>query len=365
MSITRLDIGPLLFIIDRMPSATLETALRFHHLLIPIIIIVIGGGIGLLLERIVLVWLRKKAVRTAWAGDNIIFDALRGTLLAACLLVAVYAVTFTVPLTAPTLAVIRKVLQVLAILTVSVFAARIAAGFVEEYTKQAHGVLPSASIFPNLTKLVVLVLGFLTILHMLGVSITPFLTALGVGGLAVALALQDTLSNLFAGLHIILSHQVQPGDYIKLETEVEGYVTDIKWRNTTIRTLTNNLVIIPNVKAASSIITNYHQPDKEMGVLFELGVGFESDLDAVEQVTIDCGREVMRDVQGGIPEFEPLVRFNAFGESSIRFIVILRCREFADQYRIKHEFVKRLMRRYRAAGIKIPYPVRVIHTPKS
>ncbi len=347
-----------------MPSAQVETAFEFHHLIIPLIIIVGGAGIGLLFERIVLVWLRKKAARTAWQGDNIITDALRGTLLAACLLIAVYAAAFTIPLAAPTLAIIRKILHVLAILVASVFAARIAAGFVLEYTKQAHGVLPSASIFPNLTKLVVLVLGFLTVLHMLGVSITPFLTALGVGGLAVALALQDTLSNLFAGLHIILSRQVQPGDYIKLDTGAEGYVTDIKWRNTTIRTLTNNMVIIPNVKAASSIITNFHQPDKEMGVILEVGVAYDSDLDKVEQVTIDCGREVMRDVQGGIPEFEPFVRFSSFGESSIRLNVILRCREFADQYRINHEFVKRLTRQFRAAGIKIPYPIRVIYNPQ-
>ncbi len=347
-----------------MPGAQVETAFEFHHLIMPLIIIVGGAGIGLLFERIVLVWLRKKAARTAWQGDNIIMDALRGLLFAACLLVAVYAASFTAPLAVTTLAIVRKVLHVLAIVVVSVFAARVAAGFVADYTKHAAGVLPSASLFASLTKLIVLTLGLLTILHMLGISITPLLTALGVGGLAVALSLQDTLSNLFAGLHIIMSRQIQPGDYIKLETGDEGYVTDIKWRNTTIRNLANNMVIIPNTKIASTIITNYHQPDKEMGVIFEVGVAYDSDLDKVEQVTVDCGREVMRDVPGGIPEFEPFVRFSSFGESSIRLNVILRCREFADQYRVKHEFVKRLTRQYCAAGIKIPYPIRVIYNPQ-
>ncbi len=345
-----------------MPNSLPVTVLRLHHFIVPLIIIASGAGLGLLLEKTALVWLRRKAARTKWQGDNILTDALRGTLLAACLLIAVYISTFMIPLPAPTLMIIRKALHVLAIMIITLFFARVAAGAVTEYTKHAAGVLPSASLFATLTKLVILTLGLLTILHMLGVSITPLITALGIGGLAVALSLQDTLANLFAGLHIILSRQIQPGDYIKLETGDEGYVTDIKWRNTTIRTMTNNMIIIPNTKIASTIVINYYQPNREMAVLFEVSVSYDSDLDQVERVTVECGREVMREVPGGITEFEPFIRYNAFGESSIRFNVILRCREFADQYRIKHEFVKRLIVKYRAAGIKIPYPIRRVIT---
>jgi small-conductance mechanosensitive channel len=85
-----------------------------------------------------------------------------------------------------------------------------------------------------------------------------------VGGLAVALALQDTLSNLFAGLHIIASKKLLPGDYFLLDSGEEGYVQDVNWRNTFIRTLRNNMIVVPNARLASAILTNYYQPSSEM-----------------------------------------------------------------------------------------------------
>jgi small-conductance mechanosensitive channel len=192
------------------------------------------------------------------------------------------------------------------------------------------------------------------------VSITPLLGALGVGGLAVALALQDTLANLFAGVHILASKKVQQGDYVALDGGQEGYIVDINWRNTTIRQIQGNLVVVPNSRFADAIMTNFHQPAQDMSVLVPVGVSYDSDLDEVERVTLEVAREVLKEVEGGVPDHEPLVRFNGFGESSIDFSVILRSREFGDQYRLVHEFIKRLHRRYGAEGIEIPYPIRTL-----
>ena len=214
------------------------------------------------------------------------------------------------------------------------------------------------------TRIIVFIIGILIILHSLGISITPILTALGVGGLAVALALQDTLSNLFAGLHIILTRQIKPGDYIKLETGEEGYVVDITWRNTTIRELPNNYIIIPNLKLAQAIVKNHYLPDREISVTVQLGVSYDSDLEKVERVTIEVAKEVMMEVPGGIPEFQPFIRYHTFGDFSINFTVIMRCREFTDQYLIKHEFIKRLHKRYKDEGIIIPFPIRTVYINK-
>jgi small-conductance mechanosensitive channel len=244
---------------------------------------------------------------------------------------------------------------------VTIVASRIAVGFVSLYMDKRKDVSPSASIFRNLTKALVFMIGLLIILQSLGVSITPILTALGVGGLAVALALQDTLSNLFSGLHIIAARQVRPGDYVQLESGEEGYLTDITWRNTTIRALPNNRIIVPNSKLASAIITNFHLPEKEMAVLVQVGVSYDSDLEKVEKVTMDVGKEIMKEVAGGVAEFEPFVRYHTFADFSIRFTVMLRAKEFVDQYLIKHEFVKRLHQRYRDEGITIPFPIRTIY----
>ncbi|MFA5199637.1 MAG: mechanosensitive ion channel family protein, partial [Candidatus Omnitrophota bacterium] len=193
------------------------------------------------------------------------------------------------------------------------------------------------------------------------VSITPILATLGVGGLAVALALQDTLTNLFAGFHITVANQIRVGDYIKLETGEEGYVVDINWRSTKIKMLPNNIVLIPNDKLNKAIVTNYYLPDKEMAVLVDLGVHYKSDLEKVEKITCEVAKSIMAEVNGGVTYFEPFIRYHTFGDSSIKFTVILRAKEFVDQYLIKHEFIKRLHKRYNKEGINIPYPIRAIN----
>ena len=106
---------------------------------------------------------------------------------------------------------------------------------------------------------------------------------------------------------------------------------------------------------------NYYYPEQEMAVLVQVGVHYESDLKHVEKVTIEVGEEVMKEVSGGIPEFKPFIRYHTFNDFSIDFTVILRCKEFVDNYMIKHEFIKRLHPRYAKEGINIPYPIRAVN----
>jgi small-conductance mechanosensitive channel len=259
-----------------------------------------------------------------------------------------------------TLELAAAALKVVFIGSLTLLAARIAVGLFNRYNQKGENILPGASILTNVIRGVILALGLLIVLQALEIPITPVLTALGVGGLAVALALQDTLSNLFAGLHIIASKQIKPGDYVKLDSGDEGYVTDISWRNTTIRALPNNMVIVPNAKMASAIIINYYQPEREMSVVFPVGVSYDSDLAKVEKVTIEVAKEVLAGVTGGVRTFEPFIRYHTFSDFSINFSVILRVNEFTDQYLVKHEFVKALHKRYKAEDIEIPYPIRTI-----
>jgi small-conductance mechanosensitive channel len=331
------------------------------HWVLPLALIVGGFFIGLIFERIVLTRLRRIAARTKWEGDEIIINALRGVTTLWFVIAGIYGAIHTFPISPALLDILKKVLLVGVILSATLVLAKIAVGLVNLYSRKAEGLLPSTSIFANLTKLIILLIGVLIILQTLGISITPILTALGVGGLAVALALQDTLSNLFAGIHILLSRKIRPGDYVKLESGQEGYVTDITWRNTTIRALPNNMIIVPNSKLASAIVINFYRPETEMAVLVEVGVSYDSDLEKVQRVTMEVGKEVMREVQGGVPEFEPFVRYHTFADFSINFTVILRAKEYVDQYLIKHEFMKRLYKRYGEEGIEIPFPIRTVY----
>lgn len=329
---------------------------------LPPVLLLFGGlVVGLLLERFLLARLRKIAARSHWEGEDIFLGAFRGMLLLWSVLGGAYAALESVELRPRLETLAHKSLLILFLLTLTLVAARIASNVVGLYSQKSEGLFPSTSIFRNLTAVAVFLCGALVILETLGISITPVLTALGVGGLAVALALQDTLSNLFAGIQIIASRQVRLGDYIKLSSGEEGYVTDIRWRNTTVRALSNNLILIPNAKLASTVTMNYYMPEKEIAIGVSLAVGYDSDLEKVERVTLEVASDVMRHVAGGVPESQPSVSFNKFGDSAIHFSVNLRAREFVDQYLLTHELLKRLQRRYRQEGIEIPFPARTVY----
>jgi small-conductance mechanosensitive channel len=214
-------------------------------------------------------------------------------------------------------------------------------------------------------KILFVAVGGMIILDNLGISITPILTTLGIGSLAVAIALQDTLGNFFAGLYIKADRPLEVGQYVQLESGEEGYVDHIGWRNTRIRRLQNNMVIVPNSKIVQSIITNYYMPERELAVLVPVGVHYDSDLEKVERVTCEVAKETLQTVPGGVSGFNPFIRYHTFSESSINFTVILRAREFVDNFLIKHEFVKRLQARYKKEGIVIPFPIRTIHMERS
>lgn len=218
------------------------------------------------------------------------------------------------------------------------------------------------TLIENLARIAIYVLGILLILANLDISITPLLTALGVGSLAVALALQDTLSNLFSGIYIIVSRQIRVGDFIKLDAGgAQGYVADITWRSTTIRDIMNNVIIIPNTKIAQAIVTNFNLPVHKFGVQVHVGVGYGSDLTLVERAAMDVATDVQRTVAGAAPDATPIVRFASFGDSAILFFVILHVHQFEDQYLVVHEFIKRLTERFRRENIEIPFPQRVVH----
>lgn len=229
------------------------------------------------------------------------------------------------------------------------------------YSKNVDIISSSAGVIKTLYRAIILGFVFLIVLDRLKITITPFLASLGIGGLVVALALQDTLSNFFSGIYIFFDKPIRIGDYIMLESGQEGYVTQIGWRNTRIRMLPNNIVIVPNTKLVSSHITNFYLPEPELAVLVQVGVSYQSDLEKVERVTIEVAKQVLREVEGGVKEFEPFIRYHTFSDFSINFTVILRAMEYVHKYLITHEFIKRLHRRYQQESIEIPFPIRTVY----
>ena len=212
----------------------------------------------------------------------------------------------------------------------------------------------------KVVNITILVVGVLIALTQLGVEIGPLLAGLGIGGLAVALALQDTLSNLFAGIYMMVDRPVAVGDFVKLESGEEGFIEEIGWRNTKVRMWANNIVIIPNSKLSQSVVTNYYLPRQEMSVYINCGVAYDSDLEHVERVCIEVGKEIMERIAGSATDWTPVVRFKEFADFSINFVVVLRVTDFSAQYLLGHEYVKALHRRFNEEGIEIPFPIRTV-----
>ena len=325
----------------------------------PVVFIAGGIVIGILFE--ILTFSRLKKVFSKYEQSEIILKSLKGLMTIIFTAIGIYGSIIYTPMSESLKDFLPKALRIIAIILITLFSMRFSVALIKIYSIKSKGILPSTSIFVNFTKILIFIIGGLILLQSFGISIAPILTALGVGGLAVALALQDTLSNFFSGFHIIASNQLKPGDFVRLESGEEGYVQDITWKNTTIKALPNNVIIVPNSKISSSIITNFYQPVKELSVLIQVGISYESDLEKAEKVTIEVAKEVLMNMEGGVKEFEPFIRYHTFADFSINFNVILRVNEFVDQYPIKHEFIKRLHERYKKEGIEIPFPIRTVH----
>ncbi len=308
--------------------------------------------------RFLLRWARRTETRI----DDLIIKVSKVPSVYWALAIALYLGVAVSSLPARYVYYLSKIIHIVLIFSVTLALANLLVALFRFYIRRMELPIPATGIAQGIIKGFVLITGFLIILNVLGLSITPLVTALGVSGLAVALALQDTLSNLFAGIHILIEKSIRVGDFVRLETGQEGYVEDITWRTTRIRTLPNNTVIIPNSKLSQSVVTNYHLPEKRMSLLLPVSVSYSSDPDKVERILLEVARQAATEIPGLLAEPEPLVRFiPGFGESSLDFTLICQVREFVDQYLVQHELRKRIFRRFQEEGIEIPLPQRTVY----
>jgi small-conductance mechanosensitive channel len=332
---------------------------------VPIGILVGAVLLGWLVQAVALSRLAKLSQRTKTDLDDLLLAALRRHVPLWFLIGGATLAARSSPLTLDQQAMGDRIAAALFVLSLSFVAASLITGVVERATARAGGAtLISSSLMRNVLRGMILVVGGLMVLRNLGVHIEPLLTALGVGSLAVALALQPTLSNLFAGLHITFARPLRIGDFIELENGIQGFVVDIGWRATQLREGNNNIVIVPNGRLVEMIAKNYSLPEPEQSVPVTVGVGYGSDLERVAAVALEVAKECQASVPEAVKSFVPVVRYQAFGPSSIDFQVVLRAVRMPDRGVVVHEFVKRLAARFQHERIEIPFPQQVVHLRK-
>ncbi|MBZ5725683.1 MAG: mechanosensitive ion channel family protein [Acidobacteriia bacterium] len=328
----------------------------------PAVVFAITLIAGWVVRAMIMRALRAWASRTDGRAGQILVQTLRGPLAIWTVILAMHLAIQFSDLPAAVTTWGANTLFVLWIFSLTIVSMRAVGNLVRIYGVQIPGALPVTTLTQNLAQIAVVILWALVALAHFHVSITPILTALGVGGLAVALALQDTLSNLFGGFYVAMAGQVRLGDYIRLNTGEEGYVADIGWRSTTIRALANNTIIVPNAKLAQAIVTNYYLPEKRMSASVQVGVSYECDPDRIERILVEIGKQGAGEIPGMLADPVPSAAFDpGFGDSALNFTLNYQVAEFANQFGVRHELRKRILRRFREEGIAIPFPTRTVH----
>lgn len=324
--------------------------------------LVLGALLGWLGGTILYRRLRGFAGRTATRLDDVALKASRGLWFPiAFFLALLLALRFApVDISEGAIADLARFAKVALLLTLTVGASRFAALW---FGRQDGAEPAQPSLLANAARGAVILVGGMLVLENSGFAIAPLITALGVGSLAVGLALQPTLSNFFAGLYLSTSKPIRVGDFVELEDGTQGEVVDIGWRATRVLQIANNLAIVPNSRLGEMRILNYSQPEMAQAAIVTVGVAYGSDLELVERVAMEVAREVQRDRPEADADHAPAVRFHTFGASSIDLNVVLRARTVVDRPPLVHEFVKRIKARFDAEGIEIPFPQRVVHLP--
>lgn len=307
--------------------------------------------------------------KTRTTLDDRLLEAVQRPISALVLVLGAYLALSYLPSFSPYALEISRAFSIAMIAAGAYAVLRLANAFISWYAEEAargnKAVSDLAPLISRLSTAFIIAIAAMIALSELGIEVTPLLASLGIAGLAVALAFQDTLANFFAGIYITVDRPVRAGDYIKLDSGDEGYVQKIGWRNAMIRMLAGNMIIVPNSKLAQAIIINYYLPSKDMAVIVPVSVSYDSDLEKVERVTVQVAETTQKTVQGAVPDFKPFIRYSKFADSGIEFSVILRVNEFVDQYLVRHEFIKALHAAYRKQRIEIPYPKRDVYLRRS
>ena len=210
----------------------------------------------------------------------------------------------------------------------------------------------------RISSIIIFALGALVVLDILGIPITPLLAGIGIGGLAIALALSPTISSFIAGTYVVAEGHISEGDYVEIDAERAGFVESVGWRSTVLRSRFNNMIVVPNSLITESIVTNYTTPTPAVTGMVMCGVSYDSDLREVERICLEVAAEVLEESEDAVKDFEPRVRFFEFADSNINFRIIFQGVDRVATFAMQHEIIMRLHARFKDEGIEINYPVR-------
>ena len=210
----------------------------------------------------------------------------------------------------------------------------------------------------KILKAVVIILAVIFIFSAWNVNISPLLATAGIAGLAIGLAVKDSLSNILGGLQLVLDRTFKVGDKVQLESGEMGVILDIGLRSTKLKTYDNEVIYIPNGYLANAKIKNFTHPDVSIRVNVEFGVVYGSNTEKVRQVVLDA----VKKIDTVIEEPEPVVQFLKMSDFSLDFVARAWVKDYMDAYSTKIRMTDEIYNALNTAGIGIPFPTRTVYT---
>ncbi|MCL2438727.1 MAG: mechanosensitive ion channel family protein [Coriobacteriia bacterium] len=328
-------------------------------------VLIFGGWLvgGLIVQQIISFFLRNAATKNQSRANQALVIAARGSIAWVGGIIGIWAaynnilvmnardeelVAFIVNA--------RPILQAATIAIITFFLARVANRFISAYTARENIKVPSSSIFGNIVAALIWILGVSIAVVATGTtnSLTPLLGALGVSGIAIGLALQPTLDNLFSGIQILTSRQIEPGDFVRLESNEEGVVEDVTWRNTTIRRITGELVIVPNSNLAREQVINFSRNAEAFNLIIPTLVSYDNDIDKVITIMREIAHDLMERSHYVHKEQMPRILVTANSERGISLATILPVVAYEMRGRVTSEYLEEVQQHFKQAGITQP-----------
>ncbi len=333
-----------------------------------ILYFILSSAVGYVAYRILFSALERASEYTKNTLDDHIVAAMKKPAKVLVFIIAYFVATTLVFPTASLFGIsVEKLAVMFIILDIALIVDGVLCAFLEWYGKHVapktetrvdEDLLPLAR---KILRILVYIVALLVVAAQLGIEISPVLTGLGIAGLAVALALQDSLGNFFAGINISVDRPIRPGDFIALENGLSGEVKDVGWRTTKIETWDKNVVFIPNQKLAQTIITNFYAPDEQYIANFVIGVDYGSDINHVKKVLLEALNNVKERNELVVKDYEPSVSFRGFGDFAMNFKCFIKVKNYRARFKVLDDVFTEIYYLFKKENIHIPFPVRTLY----
>lgn len=318
---------------------------------------------GVVLTRRGVSLLAHRASTTHTEIDDAIVAAIRRPLYMVLLFIGINVWVMLVPFGARAWAVMEKVNAGAGTLAMLLFIDSFIDAYISLRASTSRVLETSGPVLKSTARVLIIVVGSLMLLDSVGIDVTPILASLGVGSLALGLALQKALEDFLSGLLIAADQPIRVGDFIEVFGEESGTVLAIGWRTTRIRTRDDMVVIIPNSKLSQSTVVNRSMPRSSVEFIVNVGVAYDSDLERVAEIAVEVGEKLQADDSRATDGYSPRLVYMAFGESSIDFQLWLSARNWEATFALRDAFIRKLHARFNEEGVTIPFPMRTLDIP--